>query len=47
MAAVLVKAIEKQKREVYVGGFKEVTAAYLQRYLPGLFARIVRVAKVK
>lgn len=47
VAAVLVKAIEKQKREVYVGGFKEVTAAYLQRYLPGLFARIVRVAKVK
>jgi short-subunit dehydrogenase len=47
VARVIVMAIKKEKREVYVGGFKEVAAAYLQRYWPGLFARIVRVAKVK
>lgn len=43
----IVKAIEGKKREIYVGGWKETLAAYLHRYSPSLFARIVRTAKVK
>lgn len=46
-AKKMVQAIEKKKREVYIGGFKEVLAIYLDRYLPGLFSKIVRNAKVK
>jgi short-subunit dehydrogenase len=47
VAKKIVAAIKMQKREIYVGGWKETTAAYLHRYLPGLFARIIRKAKVK
>jgi len=47
VANAIVKAIIHRKREVYIGGLKEVSAAYLQRFVPGIFARIVRVAKVK
>jgi short-subunit dehydrogenase len=46
-AKKMIRAIENKKREVYIGGFKEVLAIYLDRYLPGLFAKIVRNAKVK
>ncbi|NBP68301.1 MAG: short-chain dehydrogenase, partial [Cytophagia bacterium] len=47
VAHKIVQAIKGRKREIYVGGWKETLAAYLQRYTPGLFARIVRNAKVK
>jgi short-subunit dehydrogenase len=47
VAQQMIKAIEKKKREIYVGGWKETTAAYLHRYLPGIFARVIRTAKVK
>ncbi len=47
VAHKIVKAIEVRKREIYVGGWKETLAAYLHRYTPGLFAKIVRKAKVK
>lgn len=47
VAHKIVQAIKGNKREIYVGGWKETLAAYLQRYSPGLFARIVRKAKVK
>ncbi|HOX82964.1 MAG TPA: SDR family oxidoreductase [Chryseolinea sp.] len=47
VAQKIVKAIINQSREIYVGGWKEVTAAYLHRFLPGLFAKIIRKAKVK
>jgi short-subunit dehydrogenase len=47
VAEQMVQAIEKKKREIYVGGWKETTAAYLHRYLPGVFARVIRTAKVK
>ena len=47
VAKKIIKAIEGNKREVYIGGLKEVSAVYLHRYLPGLFARIVRTAKVR
>lgn len=46
-AKQMIRAIESKKREVYIGGLKEVFAIYLDRYLPGLFSKIVRNAKVK
>jgi len=46
-ARKMIRAIEKKKREVYIGGAKEVFAIYLNRYFPGLFSKIVRNAKVK
>jgi len=47
VAGKIVTAIENRSREIYVGGWKEVTAAYIHRFLPGLFAKIIRKAKVK
>jgi len=38
---------EKKKEEVYIGGSKELFAIYLKRFLPGLFSRIIRKAKVR
>ncbi len=46
-AKKLIRAIGNKKREVYIGGTKEVLAIYLNRFVPGLFAKIVRNAKVK
>lgn len=46
-AKKLVKVIENKKQEVYIGGTKEVLAIYLKRFVPGLFANIVRNAKIK
>jgi short-subunit dehydrogenase len=46
-AKKMIRAIEKKKNEVYIGGWKEVSAIYLKRFLPDLFARIVRTAKVR
>jgi short-subunit dehydrogenase len=46
-ARKMIRAIENKKREVYIGGTKEVVAIYLDRYMPGLFSKIVRNAKVK
>lgn len=45
-AKKMVRAIRQQKREVYVGG-KEVYGVYVKRFFPGLFARVVRKAKVR
>ncbi|MBP9925916.1 MAG: SDR family oxidoreductase [Cyclobacteriaceae bacterium] len=46
-AKKLTRAIEQKKREVYIGGTKEVLAIYVKRFFPGLFSKIVRNAKVK
>jgi short-subunit dehydrogenase len=46
-AKKLIRAIEKKKREVYIGGMKEVLAIYIKRYFPNMFAKIIRNAKVK
>ena len=46
-AKKMVRAIEKKKEEVYIGGSKEVFAIYLKRFWPGLFSRIIRKAKVR
>lgn len=45
-AAQIVKSIEKEKEEVYIGGVKEIMAIYVKRFFPGLFSRIVRKTAV-
>lgn len=45
-AAGVIKAIEKNKEELYIGGAKEVAGIYMKRFLPGLFSRIVRKTAV-
>lgn len=45
-AKKIVRAIEKQKQEVYIGG-REVLAVYIKRFFPKLFARIIKKAKVR
>ncbi len=47
VAVKMIQAIESKKREVYIGGFKEVYSVRLQRHWPALFARLVRNAKVR
>ena len=44
-AKLIIKAIQRQKKEVYIGG-KEVLGVYLKRFFPSLFARVLRKAKV-
>jgi len=45
-AKQLYQAIKGKKEEVYIGG-KETLAVYLKRFLPGLFSKILRTAKVR
>lgn len=47
VAKRIIAAIKHKENEVYIGGLKEVSAVYLKRWMPGLFARIVRKAKVR
>lgn len=43
----ILQAISKQKKEVYVGGFKETRLAMIiMRLFPALFHRILRKTKV-
>lgn len=44
-AVEIIKAIKAGKEEAYIGG-KEKYAVLLKRYLPGIFSRMVRNAKV-
>jgi short-subunit dehydrogenase len=46
-AIKIIKAIEKRKEEVFIGGLKEVSAIYLKRFLPSIFSKVVRNAKVR
>jgi dehydrogenase/reductase SDR family member 7B len=45
-ARKIVKGVEKEKNELLMGG-KETLAVYVKRFLPGLFAKIIRKAKVR
>jgi len=45
-AKQLYQAMKGKKEEVYIGG-KETLAVYLKRFLPGLFSKILRTAKVR
>jgi hypothetical protein len=42
----MIKALEHERNEVYIGG-REKYATYLKRLFPNLFARILRKAKVR
>ena len=44
-AAAIVRTIKKEKREIYIG--KESYGAYAKRFFPGLFARMIKKAKVR
>ncbi len=47
LAQEILKAVEKQKEEVYFGGFKETKLAiFVSRLFPGMFRKIIRKAKV-
>ncbi len=41
-ALKIIKVVRKGKREVWIGGFKELAGAYLKRYAPGLLWRFIR-----
>lgn len=41
-AAKIVRALEKEKEEIYFGGGTEMMGIYIKRFFPGLFARLVR-----
>ncbi|OOG77053.1 SDR family oxidoreductase [Algoriphagus sp. A40] len=45
-AAEIFSAITQKKEEVYIGG-KETMAIYLKRFLPSVFSKIIRKAKVR
>ena len=45
-AEKIVRAIEAERNEVYIGG-KEKLGVYLQRFVPDLFALIIRKTKVR
>ncbi len=45
-ARQIVRAIKRQKEEVYVSGFKEKFAIYVKRFWPTLFSKLIRNAKV-
>jgi hypothetical protein len=45
-AQKIVRAIENKKEEVYIGG-KEVWGAYIKRFFPSLFSRIIRKVSVR
>jgi short-subunit dehydrogenase len=46
-AKKMVRAIEAQKEEVYIGGSKEVMAIRMKRFFPKIFSKLVRKAKVR
>jgi len=46
-AKKMIRAIEKKKEEVYIGGSKELSAVYLKRFFPSLFSRIIRKTNVR
>ncbi|MCX7638443.1 MAG: SDR family oxidoreductase [Cyclobacteriaceae bacterium] len=46
-ARKMIRAVEKRKEEVYIGGAKEVFAVYLKRFFPSVFSRVVRTARVR
>jgi dehydrogenase/reductase SDR family member 7B len=45
-AAEIFSAIIREKEEVYIGG-KETLAVYLKRFLPSIFSKVIKKAKVR
>lgn len=46
-AKKMIRAIEAQKEEVYIGGSKEMAAIRMKRFFPKIFSKLVRKAKVR
>lgn len=46
VAKKIIRSIKKDKLEVYIGGLKEVAGIYLKRFVPTLFAKVVRKTNV-
>jgi len=42
----IVKAIKKDREEVYIAGLRELMGIYIKRFIPSLFSKIIRNAKV-
>ena len=42
----IIRAIEKNKEEVYIAKGKELAGIYIKRFIPSLFSRVIRKAKV-
>ncbi|MFT4736027.1 MAG: short-subunit dehydrogenase [Cyclobacteriaceae bacterium] len=38
----IIRAVEKNTEEIYIGGIKEKAGIYIKRFFPGLFSRLVR-----
>lgn len=45
-ASLMIKAIKKEKEEVYIGGLKEKTGIYLKRFFPLLLSKMIRKLSV-
>ena len=45
-AQKIVRAIEKRREEVYIGG-REVFGVYIKRFFPGLFSKLIRKVPVR
>ena len=45
-AAQIIRAIEKNREEVYIGG-KELRAVWVKRFFPNLFSKIIRKQKAE
>ncbi len=41
-----VRAIKKDREEVYIAGIRELMGIYIKRFFPSLFSKIIRKAKV-
>lgn len=39
---LLLKAVKKEKQEIYIGGFKETLAVYIKRFFPKLLSTMIR-----
>jgi short-subunit dehydrogenase len=46
-AKKMVRAIERKKEEVYIGGTKEIFAIKLKRFFPNLYSKVIRSSKVR
>lgn len=45
-AKKMIKGIQKRKKEVVIGGFKETGSVYLKRFFPSVLAKVVRKVNV-
>jgi hypothetical protein len=44
--AKIVRAIEKRREEVYIGG-REVFGVYIKRFFPSIFSKLIRKVPVR